>query len=101
MHASSLFAYMHVPNVIPRDVIVRGVNLLVVLVAIINELRRYLYLSLLSLRRIRNSRKIRTWTVEILAVHFCSLCACMHVPNVIPKGSYCVHLVVTKQDLKF
>ena len=34
------------------------------------------------------------------AVHVSSLCACMHVPNVIPKGSYCVHLVVTKQVLK-
>ena len=33
---------MHEPNVIPRDVIVRAVSVLVVLVAIINELRSYL-----------------------------------------------------------
>ena len=35
-----LFSYT--PNVIPRDVIVRAVDVLVVLVAIINELRSYL-----------------------------------------------------------
>ena len=39
MHASSQCASTHVPNVMPRDVIVRAVNVLVVLVAIINELR--------------------------------------------------------------
>ena len=33
---------MHEPNVIPRDVIVRAVSVLVVLVAIFNELRSYL-----------------------------------------------------------
>ena len=42
MHASSQCACMHVPNVMPRDVIVRAVNVLVVLVAIINDLRSYL-----------------------------------------------------------
>ena len=42
MHGSSLCACMHVLNVIPREVIVRVVNVLVVLVAIINELRSYL-----------------------------------------------------------
>ena len=33
-------------------------------------------LSLMSLSRILNLSKIRLWTVEILAVHTSSLCAC-------------------------
>ena len=37
MHASSQCVFTHVPNVMPRDVIVRAVNVLVILVAIINE----------------------------------------------------------------
>ena len=41
MHAGSQCACTHVPNVMPRDVIVRAVNVLVVLVVIINELRSY------------------------------------------------------------
>ena len=40
MHVSSLCACTHVPNVIPRDVIVRAVNALVVIVAIINEFKK-------------------------------------------------------------
>ena len=40
--ATSQCAFTHVPNVMPRDVIVRAVNVLVVLVVIINELRSYL-----------------------------------------------------------
>ena len=39
VHASSLCACTHVPNVIPRDVIVCVASVLVVLVAINNELR--------------------------------------------------------------
>ena len=42
MHAGSQCPCTHVPNVMPRDVIVRAVNVLVVLVVIINELRSYL-----------------------------------------------------------
>ena len=41
MHASSQCACMHVPNVMPRDVIVHAINVLVVLVEIINKLRSY------------------------------------------------------------
>ena len=40
VHASSQCACTHVPNVMPRDVIVRAVNVLVVLFAIINECDR-------------------------------------------------------------
>ena len=39
--------------------------------------------------------------MEILAVHTSSLCACTHVTTVSQKNLYTVHLVVTKQDLKF
>ena len=42
VHATSQCACMHVSNVMPRDVIVRAVNVLVVLVAFINELQSYL-----------------------------------------------------------
>ena len=42
MQASSQCVCTHVPNVMPRDVIVRAANVLVALVAVINELLSYL-----------------------------------------------------------
>ena len=52
-------------------------------------------LSLLSLSRISNLNKIRSWTVEILAVHVSSLYACTHVPNVIPRDViFCAVVIV-------
>ena len=54
MHGSSLCVCIHVPNVIPRDVIVRVVNILVVLVAIINELRCYFFAAFMFISFIYN-----------------------------------------------
>ena len=49
--------------------------------------------------------RIRSLTVEILAVHASFLCACIHVPFVFPyaspKRSYSVCLGIIKKGLKF
>ena len=62
-------------------------------------------LSLLSLSRILNLSEIHSWTLEILAVHINSLCACMQVVIVVIinelRSCFCFFIVVTKQDLKF
>ena len=41
--------------------------------------------------------KIRSWTVEILALHVSSLCACKHMPNVIPTYVLVAELWILKK----
>ena len=62
-------------------------------------------LSLLSLSRIFNFNKIRSWSVEILAMHTSSLCASTHIVifaiiNEL-RSYFRFVIVVTKQDFKF
>ena len=60
-----------------------------------------------SLNRISNLSQIRSWTMEILAVHASSFCVhanslCMHAcAKYFPNRSYCICLIVTKEDFKF